>query len=257
MLLLPNHNKPTDDHQKKSLSSFGLYNFLEVLCNIYGLLRVRRVGWQTPGSWSKCALQYYSTSSVGNVTCQQQPLSQGLPELCWLWWGEDGGVGWQPWAACDVVVPWGTSLTCTWHSRDTGTGSSRKTCEEELGLWEKLVEVSGKCSPEICTVSGDSGGLLKGHIVFCFTHGAAPRYASECMRKWGLTNPPFKVKTAQILSFWWSKGYLSWNSRYSSVTLLMKGTACTSFGRLGSDHSLTLSSSLLAIYGISLISQKN
>lgn len=40
----PNHNKPTDHHQKESLIIFGLYHFLEVLCSMYRLLRVRRVG---------------------------------------------------------------------------------------------------------------------------------------------------------------------------------------------------------------------
>lgn len=42
--VVPNQNKPTDDHQKESLVSFGLYNFLDALCNMYRLLQVQRVG---------------------------------------------------------------------------------------------------------------------------------------------------------------------------------------------------------------------
>lgn len=42
--VVPYRSKPMDDHQKESLASFVLYHFLEVLCNMYWLLRVWRVG---------------------------------------------------------------------------------------------------------------------------------------------------------------------------------------------------------------------
>lgn len=87
-------------------------------------------------------------------------------------------------------------------------------------------------------------GLLKGHSVFCFTHGAPPRPTSDYMRKWGLTNLPLKDITAKIIVLWWSKGYLFWNGSYPSVALLMKGTASQSFERLRSAHSLPLKQSV-------------
>lgn len=183
-----------------------------------------RVGWQSPGSWG--AQQCYLTTSVGNKSFA-------------------GCVGWQPWAACDVVMP------------------SEKRQKDTLDLWEifmvrrRAEEVPEKSISCVWTISGDRRDLLKGDSVFCFTHGAPPQFTSEYMRKWGLTNLPLKDITAKIIAFWWSRGYLLWNGRYPSVTLLMKGTARQSFERLRSAHLLPLSSILSAIYGISLISQQN
>lgn len=142
----------------------------------------------------------------------------------------------------------GTLLTCT----DTAEAL-------EVDLWLKLTSTWGgkrkKYPPHLNLLWGRQG-LTKEHV-FCFTHGAGPRFTCEYMRKWGSINSPFKERTTKIIAFWWSKGSLSWNSRYSSVTLLMKGTDSMSFGKLGSACSLALPSSQLAIYGISLISQQN
>lgn len=184
------------------------------------------VGWQPPGSWPPLwAIQ--PASSAHNP------------------WGHQsfaGCVGWQPWAACDVVIPSGKETPDLW---------------EIFMVRRRAEEIPEKSTPRVWTISGGCRGLLKGHSVFCFTHGAPPQFTSEYMKKWGLTNLPLKDITAKIIAFWWSRGYLLWNGRYPSVTLLMKGTARQSFETLRSAHLLPLSSILLAIYGISLISQQN
>lgn len=132
-VVVPNCHKPTEHHQKESFASFGMYHFLEALCNTYGLLwsRGRADRFQGLGTNTPCSVTWpppWETRPASSSWCLRG---------CWRF------------ASCvqKTKIALG-SMRCRSGSRDTphlhrhnritGPESLRKT-HEHPGRWAEKV----------------------------------------------------------------------------------------------------------------------
>lgn len=164
-----NKKNPTNpnpsDHQIESITSFRLCQFLEILCNIYGLLQVWRVGWQHPRSQSKCALVLL------NLLHGKQDLPTSTTVL---------GAAWALLAQCVARRRCGLTALGSIQCHDAIETSFTCTSTTEplqQDLWDKLVRRQGSC-----TASWGPQGSAAGVHCVLIHRGTAPWFTSEYMR---------------------------------------------------------------------------
>lgn len=123
---------------------------------MYRLLWVLRVGSQPSRSWSKSALWCSSSSFLRNMTHHQQPWAHGTARASLVMCKGDGGVGWQPRAACNIMVPSGSHFTCTGTAETLELGIGEKLVQ--LGMWAE--KVPRRCEPPL----GSTGFFWRGMV---------------------------------------------------------------------------------------------
>lgn len=145
--------------------------------------------FQAPGANMSCSVT--QPPSWGTRPASSSPLSRGLPELCWPCVGQD-----RAW----IDSPGQHAMS--WCHQGHSSPAWAQQRRWNWILEEKLVGTWGGKQKRYPSHLNYLWGLLKWHVVFCFTHGEAPRFTAKYMRKRGLTNPAFKEITAKIIAFW-------------------------------------------------------